>query len=599
MAGRAGLIPLADRRLGWRANAKRQVARRGALAHGSSNRGRLLLLAAGRDALKIDACQSDSKGGWVQRVMETSWKVLVLAPVVAVAAAGSRPAMAASLPAASSTPQVVASWTSPAVARAATVAATSTSTALANPVVQVTALLGTVLVAGAAASRSAANRKRAQMATSATTAEAPEVAETSERLAEPGVVALGLAALMVDTLSPSKNNGATARSSSAGSDTSRPRVTSLNGRKGPGFMDSLDLSKYDVVHELMTKAKAATVDSKYDPIRWLFDSVGSWQPKETIVRTFLKNVDSLSNDKYDMLQVVLEDLRKAGETRDSKYDPIYVLLKSDWSFNIGPLQTLSRWDPVGGFIRAARAPVVFVGSKFDFLVGLLKGKWQQEISTLDDLPKWDPMSAVVNTAGQPVAFAPNRFDILDSLLSEGLEAPTAQPVWDPVCGLKRAAQSPVPNLESIPSWDPLSRLHETASQPVEFPPNRYDLLEQVFNAARAPINFVVSKFDLLAVILRGRWQQENASLDNIPSWDPASRLIGEAANSDASFPPSKYDPVEYVFERFVRDRAGSGDSEDDEEKELPRRTWEHLQGNIAALSKELKDGETNLETIFN
>lgn len=96
-------------------------------------------------------------------------------------------------------------------------------------------------------------------------------------------------------------------------------VTSLNGRKGPGFMDSLDLSKYDVVHELMTKAKAATVDSKYDPIRWLFDSVGSWQPKETIVRTFLKNVDSLSNDKYDMLQVVLEDLRKAGAVIDISF----------------------------------------------------------------------------------------------------------------------------------------------------------------------------------------------------------------------------------------------------------------------------------------
>lgn len=66
------------------------------------------------------------------------------------------------------------------------------------------------------------------MVTSATPAEAPEVPETSERLAEPGVVALGLAALMVDTLSPSKNNGATARSSSAGSETSRPRGWSLH-----------------------------------------------------------------------------------------------------------------------------------------------------------------------------------------------------------------------------------------------------------------------------------------------------------------------------------------------------------------------------------
>lgn len=289
----------------------------------------------------------------------------------------------------------------------------------------------------------------------------------------------------------------------------------------------------------------------------------------------------------------------AGETRDSKYDPIYELLKADWSLNIGPLQTLSQWDPVAGIVRAARAPVVFVASKFDFLVGLLKGKWQQEISTLDDLPKWDPMSAVVSAAGRPVAFASNRYDIMDSLLSEGLEVPTGQPVWDPIRGLKRAAESPTPSLQSAPSWDPLSRFHQTASEPIEFPSNRYDMLEEIFMAARAPVNFVVSKFDLLAVLLRGRWQQENENLNNIPSWDPAGRLVEEAANPNASVPPSKYDPVEYVMERFVRNDTGSKVAEDEEDKELPRRTWEHLQGNIAALSKELQDGETNLETIFN
>lgn len=599
VAGRTGLIPLTNRRSGWRSHANLQVARRDAPRHGSSDRSRLLLLAVGSHALKIEESPSGSKSGWVHKMIETSWKVLVLAPMIFIAAAGGRPTVAAPIPILSSAPQLVSIRASPEMRRAATVAAASMSSALANPVVQVTALLGTVLVAGAAASRSAANRKRAQTTMSATPVEAPDVDDTSEKLAEPGVAALGIAALMVDTLGPAKSNGATARSNGSGVESSRPRVTSLNGRKGPGFMDNLDLSKYDAVHELMTKAKAATVDSKYDPINWLFDSVGSWQPKDTIVRTFLKNVDNLGSEKYDMLQSVLEDLRRAGETSNSKYDPIYELLKGEWSLNIGPLQTLGRWDPVAAIVRAARAPVVFVASKFDFLFGVLKGEWQQEVSTLDNIPEWDPMSAVVNAAGRPVAFEANRYDILESLLSEGLEIPTAQPVWDPIRGLKSAAESPPPSLQSAPSWDPLSRFHQTATEPIEFPSNRYDMLEQFFKAARAPVNLVVSKFDLLAVLLRGRWQQQNENLKNIPGWDPAGRIVEQAANPNTSIPPSKYDPLEDVMERFVRKGTDSTVMEDDEDRELPRRTWEHLQGNIAALSKELQDGETNLETIFN
>ncbi|CAD7695390.1 unnamed protein product [Ostreobium quekettii] len=404
----------------------------------AGRRAAVLPLATGRQVQRVEELKPASEGGLVRRMVAASWKVLLLAPVALVAVTGNGRAVAAPAPAALSAPQAVTATIAATTSRAAKAAAVSMNSAATSQVVQATALVCTIAAAGGAASRSAAQRRRAQVATFATSYESP-VVDDVEKAAEPGVAALGLAAAVVNSLSSARSNGARGNGT-AGAKNEGYKSMSMNGRKANKFLDGVDASKYDVVHEVLTKAKAASVDSKYDPIQWLFDAVGSWQSKDTVVRTFLKNTDSLDEDNFLKLRTLLKDLRAAGETSDSKYDPLYNLLKGDWSLSFGALEIFEAFDPVAAFSRVCRAPVVFVASKYDFMVSLLKGEWQEEISTLDNLPSWDPMAAILDSAKRPVAFDSNKFDACEGLLKGGARAPSARPVWDPLRALKSMGQ---------------------------------------------------------------------------------------------------------------------------------------------------------------
>ncbi|GMH39599.1 hypothetical protein BSKO_07497 [Bryopsis sp. KO-2023] len=400
----------------------------------------------------------------------------------------------------------------------------SASAAMGNPKVRVTALAICLAVAATAAARHS-HKKKAMKAKAADKSDSPPDGQSpskpqKESVPDPGVIILGLAGLMIDAVSDTPKKP---RSSQIGASIveaqpatkekeKESKVLALEESKGVGVSNA---EKYDLFVELVNAGNDLVANPKYDPIRSMLGEAS--KNVESFTRSFFSLIEWQGDDRYDLVKDLFTRMKTEGIAEDPKYDPLYRALKIDVPTGY------RRFDPIGGIVKVARAPVNFVANKFDFLTGFFKGKWQSENMTLDNLPEWDPVSAVHSSAGQPVTFEDNKYD----------PAETAN---------RREWLAENSTVRSSPKWDPISGMQE---------------------AARSPMTFQINRYDVAEVILRGEWLKMISGLSNLPSWDPTSKFVEIATASKESKPSDKYDAIPSLLRGDWRTALGDESWEDE------------------------------------
>lgn len=80
---------------------------------------------------------------------------------------------------------------------------------------------------------------------------------------------------------------------------------------------------------------------------------------------------------------------------------------------------------------------------------------------------------------------------------------------------------------------PLGGRRLQASSTLEAEQEKIELesISDVTKLAQEPYVLSNKRYDIVGSVLKGKWQEENQTLDNLPAWDPISALHAAAGDS--------------------------------------------------------------------